>query len=142
MVIRLKTLLAVAGEANLTIVREPLNSLVDHPGCWLTRIADAVAILDDVGFERLKLLYDIYHQQITEGNVRQTILENGSWIGHFHAAGVPGRGPLVGGELDYRSIFSRIERGGYKGFVGLEYLPQGREESSLAEALAGAPKKE
>lgn len=132
----LKALAKVAEDEDITLVLEPLNTLVDHPGYWLTRSADAVSLVQEVNSPRLKILFDIYHQQITEGNIIANISQHISSIGHFHAAGVPGRHELVGGELDYRSIFAAVAKTGYDGFIGLEFSPTRPERKALAEALA------
>jgi hydroxypyruvate isomerase len=131
----LKAMASAAADENVTLVLEPLNALVDHEGYWLTRSSDAADIIEEVGSPHLKILYDIYHQQITEGNVIANITRYSGLIGHVHAAGVPGRHELAGGELDYRSIFTAIERSGYEGYVGLEFSPEGPEEDALREAM-------
>ncbi len=132
----LKALAKVAEDEGITLVLEPLNTLVDHPGYWLTRSADAASIVQEVGSPRLKILFDIYHQQITEGNILANISQHISSIGHFHAAGVPGRHELAGGELDYRSIFAGIAKTNYDGFIGLEFSPTKPERKALTEALS------
>lgn len=108
----------------MTLVVEPLNTKIDHKGYFLSRSDEAFQVLREVGSNRIKLLFDLYHQQITEGDVTRTLKSNVSQIGHFHAAGNPGRRELNTGELNYRYIFSQIEDSGYEGFVGLEYFSQ------------------
>lgn len=124
----LETALATAAELardnDFTLLLEPLNTLVDHPGYFLDHSAPAFDIVRSVGSPHLQLLFDIYHMQIMEGNLLATIERSLQWIGHFHAAGVPGRGELYEGELDYRAIIRRIARAGYQGAFGLEYFPQ------------------
>ncbi len=110
--------------AGITLVIEPLNELVDHPGYYLIRSDEAFAAVDQVGSDRVKVVFDIYHQQISEGNVIANIAKNIDKIGHFHAAGNPGRHELTRGELHYPSIFAAIADAGFDGFVGLEYWPQ------------------
>lgn len=110
--------------AGVTLVIEPLNELVDHPGYFLIRSDEAFAAVDAVASDRVKVVFDIYHQQISEGNVIENITRNIDKIGHFHAAGNPGRHELTCGELHYPSIFSAIAKAGFQGFVGLEYWPQ------------------
>lgn len=131
----LKLMARVAQEENITLVLEPLNTIVDHRGYWLSRMSDAVSIVEEVGSPRLKILYDIYHQQITEGNLLSNITQHIAHIGHFHAAGVPGRHELVGGELDYGSIFSGIRKSGYDGYIGMEFSPTKPGTKSLKEAV-------
>ena len=120
---------------NITLVLEPLNTKVDHRGYFLSRSDEAFNVIREVGSDHVKLLFDIYHQQITEGDVTRTLRENMSEIGHFHAAGNPGRHELDTGELNYPYIFSEIENSGYKRFVGLEYFPQGDPSGGLRSAV-------
>ncbi len=109
--------------ADVTLVIEPLNELVDHPGYFLIRSDEAFEIIDEVGSPRVKVVFDIYHQQISEGHLIHNITTNIDKIGHFHAAGNPGRHELSLGELHYPSIFEAISETNYDGYVGLEYWP-------------------
>ena len=128
---------AIAEQADFTLLLEPLNTLVDHPGYYLDCSREAVEIVRAVGSPRLKVLYDIYHMQIMEGNLLATIEQDLPWIGHFHAAGVPGRGELFGSELNYPAILAKIESLGYDGTFGLEYFPRlGDHDESLRRNLA------
>ncbi|MEV5027522.1 hydroxypyruvate isomerase family protein [Paenibacillus sp. LPE1-1-1.1] len=110
-------------EANMMAVLEPLNTIVDHPGYYLNQSNEAFRIIDEVNSPHVKVLYDIYHMQIMEGNIIDTITENITRIGHFHIAGVPGRHEPYIGELNYISILNAIAKTGYQGYVGLEYKP-------------------
>ncbi|MFH1084944.1 MAG: TIM barrel protein [Chloroflexota bacterium] len=132
----LRAVAEVAAAHGLTIVLEPLNTLVDHHGYWLTRMTQAVDIVQEVGSPAAKILMDCYHQQIMEGNVINNLRAYTGEIGHFHTAGVPGRHELVGGEQDYRAIFRAIDATGYGGYVGLEYRATLEENASLRQALA------
>lgn len=123
-------------QAGITLVFEPLNDLIDHVGYYLVRSEQAFAIVDQVASERVKVVFDIYHQQISEGNVIRNARENIGRIGHFHAAGNPGRNELTRGELNYAEIFREIRESDYEGFVGLEYWPVDDIESGLKEAAA------
>ena len=114
----------IAGRHDRTLVLEPLNTLVDHAGYYLHSTAEAIEIIEAVASPRLKLLYDIYHMQIMEGNIVSTIEQNTDRIGHFHSAAVPGRREHFDGELDYANILRRIESLGYDACFGLEYFPQ------------------
>ncbi len=116
----LKRLAPIAEANDVVIVMETLNALVDHKGFFLTRTDQAVAILKEVGSPNIKILFDIYHQQITEGNVIRNIRENIDYIGHFHVADNPGRKEPGTGELNYTNIFNAIKETGYTGFVALE----------------------
>jgi hydroxypyruvate isomerase len=114
----------IARQGDFLLMLEPLNILVDHPGYYLDSTAEALEIVRAINSPHLKILYDIYHMQIMEGNVIATIQENIEWIGHFHSAGVPGRAEHFGAELDYPVILERIEATGYDGAFGLEYFPK------------------
>ncbi|MDD3926042.1 MAG: TIM barrel protein [bacterium] len=114
---------AIAAAAGFTLVVEPLNTLVDHPGYYLDSSREAAEIIRAVNSPNLRLLYDIYHMQIMEGNVISNIGANMDVVAHFHAACVPGRNELMSGELDYRRIIRYIDSCGYDGIIGLEYSP-------------------
>ena len=109
--------------AGITLVIEPLNELVDHAGYYLIRSDEAFEVIDKVGSPRVKVVFDIYHQQISEGHLIHNITANIEKIGHFHAAGNPGRHELTRGEIDYPSVFDAIRQTDYNGYVGLEYWP-------------------
>lgn len=109
--------------ADVTLVIEPLNRLVNHPGYYLVGSSEAFDIVESVGSESVKVVFDIYHQQVSEGNVIHNLVSNIDKIGHFHAAGNPGRNELTRGELNYRQIFESIQSTNYDGYVGLEYWP-------------------
>ena len=126
----------IADDHGLTIVLEPLNTLANHHGYWLTKMAQAADIVDEVDLPSVKILMDLYHQQITEGNLIENLRVHASRIGHFHTAGVPGRHELVGGELDYAALFRAIDDTGYDGYVGLEYSPIIDAGQSLRQALS------
>ena len=110
--------------AEVTLVIEPLNELIDHAGYYLVHSDEAFQIVDEVASDRVKVVFDIYHQQISEGQLIANITSNIDKIGHFHAAGNPGRNELTSGELHYPSIFQAISETGFTGFVGLEYWPK------------------
>lgn len=119
--------------AGVTLVVEPLNILVNHQGYFLSTSAEGFAIVNEVKSQSVKLLYDIYHQQITEGNLISTIRANVDKIGHFHVADVPGRHEPGTGEINYRKVFEAVAETDYSRYVGLEYRP----ESDTAETLEG-----
>ncbi|WMJ88962.1 TIM barrel protein [Anaerocolumna sp. MB42-C2] len=104
---------------DITLVVEPLN-LMDHPGYFLTDSKEAFRLIKEVDSKNVKLLYDIYHFQVSEGNLIQTITEHIADIGHFHCAGNPGRGNITKGEINYAEIFRIIQKTGYEGYMGLE----------------------
>lgn len=122
----------IAGSAGVTLLLEPLNTRVDHPGYFLDAPGEAAAIVREVGSAHLKLLFDVYHMQIMAGNVIDTIRQHLDCIGHFHSAGVPGRGELDSGELCYPEILRALDAAGYEGGFGLEYAPaSGDQDASL-----------
>jgi len=116
----LKVCASILEEEDILLVIEPLNTLVDHPGYYLTRSEEAFEIVEAVSSPKVKVLFDIYHQQIMEGNLIRRITENIDKIGHFHAAGNPGRHELYYGEINYPEIFRAIDATGYQGYVGFE----------------------
>ena len=96
-----------------------------------------VELVKRVGSDRFKLLYDIYHMQIMEGDVVRTIQDNHQYIGHYHTGGVPGRHEIDGGqELNYAAISRAIKATGHRGFVAQEFIPVRDPFTSLAEAVA------
>ena len=129
----LKGLAPFAEDQGVTLVLEPLNILVNHKGYYLSTSDEGFEILDEVGSPRVKLLFDIYHQQITEGNLTDRITANVSKIGHFHVADVPGRHEPGTGEINYANLFARMAELPYEGFVGLEFSPTGDPAAALAQ---------
>lgn len=114
---------------SFTLVLEPLNTYRDHKGYFLDSARIAAEIVRRVNSVFVKLLYDIYHMQIMEGNICDFIEKNIDIIGHFHSAGVPGRHELYSGEINYPFIIKLIDRLGYKGYFGLEYIPAEKDHS-------------
>jgi hydroxypyruvate isomerase len=115
---------------------EVLNSKVDHPGYQCDHTAWGVAVCERVGSPRVKLVYDIYHMQIMEGDVIRTIRENIRWIGHFHTAGNPGRRDLdEAQELNYAGICKAIAATAYDLYVGHEFSPKGDKIEALRQAF-------
>ncbi len=132
----LKTAAPIAEAAGVTLVLEPLNVLVDHPGYFLTSSIEGFEIVEEVGSPAVKLLYDIYHQQVTEGNLIANITDHAELLGHFHAADVPGRHEPGTGEISYANVLAAISEMGYEGYIGLEYKPTGPTAQTLAQILA------
>jgi len=110
-------------QSGITLVIEPLNERVNHPGYYLVRSDEAFQIIDEVNSNNIKVVFDIYHQQISEGDLIENIRKNIEKIGHFHAAGNPGRHELQNGEIAYPYVFEQIRATGFAGYVGLEYWP-------------------
>jgi len=123
----------IVEKEDIILVLEPLNTLIDHPGYFLDSAKEGAKIIREINHPNIRLLYDIYHMQIMEGNIISTIKENLDVISHFHAAGVPGRHELYSGELNYPNVIQRIDELDYIGYIGLEYFPSIDSEESLRE---------
>jgi hydroxypyruvate isomerase len=132
----LQALLPAAERHGVTICMELLNSKVDHPDYQCDRTPWGVALVKRLGSERFKLLYDIYHMQIMEGDVIRTIRDNHQYIAHYHTAGVPGRHEIdASQELNYAAIMRAIADTGFTGYVAQEFIPTRDPRTSLAEAV-------
>jgi hydroxypyruvate isomerase len=134
----LKRLMATAERHRVTLVMELLNSKVNHKDYMCDHTAWGVELAKRIGSERFKLLYDIYHMQIMEGDVIRTLKDNAAYIGHYHTAGNPGRNefePQDPQELNYPAIMRAIRATGYQGFVGQEFLPKRDPLASLRAAV-------
>jgi hydroxypyruvate isomerase len=125
-----------AEDDGVTLCMELLNSKVDHPDYQCDHTAWGVKFCEAVGSPRCKLLYDIYHMQIMEGDLIRTIRENIRYIGHFHTAGNPGRGNLDDSqEIHYPAVMRAIADSGYEGYVGHEFGPRGDPVEALRQAF-------
>lgn len=123
--IGLKRLVKRAEEKKVTLVMELLNSKVDHKDYQCDHTAWGVELCKRVGSERFKLLYDIYHMQIMEGDVIRTIRQSQAYIAHYHTGGVPGRNEIdETQELHYPAIMKAIAETGFKGHVAQEFIPK------------------
>ena len=132
----LAALMPLAQRHGVTLCMELLNSRVDHPDYQCDRTPWGVALAERVGSERFKLLYDIYHMQIMEGDVIRTIRKHAKHIGHFHTAGVPGRHEIDSSqELYYPAIARAIADAGFTGYVAQEFIPTRDPKAALAEAI-------
>lgn len=108
----------------ITLLLEPLNGRIDHPGYFLASSEAGFRLIQEVDSPSVRLLFDLYHQQISEGDLLRRLEGNLEWVGHLHAAGNPGRHELDRGELNYPWIFRRLKEMGYAGLIGLEYHPE------------------
>ena len=127
----------VAEDHGVTICLELLNSKVDHKGYMCDHTAWGVRVVEEVNSPNVKLLYDIYHMQIMEGDLSQTIIANSRWIGHFHTGGVPGRHELDDSqEVNWAGVMRAIASTGFQGFVGHEFIPTRDPMTSLRQAVA------
>ena len=132
----LAPLIPVAERHGVTLCMELLNSKVDHPDYQCDHTAWGVALAKQINSERFKLLYDIYHMQIMEGDVIRTIRDNHRYIGHYHTGGVPGRHEIDSSqELNYPAVMRAIGESGFTGYVAQEFVPTRDPRASLAEAV-------
>ena len=134
----LKRIMSLAERNKVTVVMELLNSKVDHKDYQCDRTAWGVELVKRVGSPNFKLLYDIYHMQIDEGDVIRTIRDNHTYIAHYHTGGVPGRNEIdESQELHYPAIMRAIVETGFKGFVAQEFIPSGKDAlASLRKAVS------
>ena len=132
----LKKIVGLAEEKKVTICMELLNSKTNHHDYMCDRTEWGVGLCKMVGSERFKLLYDIYHMQIDEGDVIATIRKYHQYLAHYHTAGVPGRNELdENQELNYPAIMRAIVDTGFTGFVAQEFIPKRDAMKSLEEAI-------
>jgi hydroxypyruvate isomerase len=131
----LKAAVPLLKENGMTAVVEMLNHTVDHPGYFLNYVKDGVELIDRVASQNVKLLFDLYHVQVLEGNIIERLRRNIESIGQIHFADVPGRHEPGTGEINYRNVFRAIYELGdqYQGFVTAEYHPT---DTSLQDLVA------
>ena len=126
----------IAEDHGVTICLELLNSKVDHKDYMCDHTAWGVRVVQAVNSPRVKLLYDIYHMQIMEGDLVRTIQQNISWLGHFHTGGVPGRHELDGTqEVQWDGVMRGIAAAGFQGYVAHEFVPARDPLTSLRQAV-------
>ena len=118
------------GRAGLKLLIEPINTF-DIPGFYLSRTAQAAAILDEVGADNAFIQYDIYHAQRMEGELAATVQKHLARIGHVQLADNPGRNEPGSGEINYAFLFAHLDRIGYAGWIGCEYKPATTTEAGL-----------
>jgi hydroxypyruvate isomerase len=121
----------LAADAGVTLLIEPLNAM-DFPACVLHGPSEAMGIIGQVNHPQVKLQFDVYHAQMTEGNLINSITNCLPNIGHIQIADVPGRHQPGTGKIDYPATFDLLRKLNYSGFVGLEYRPSNDSDSSLA----------
>jgi len=132
----LKSIIPVAEEYGITLCMELLNSKVSHPDYMCDYTSWGVELCKQLDSERFKLLYDIFHMQVMEGDVIRTIRNNHQYIGHYHTGGNPGRNEIdETQELNYPAIMRAIVETGYTGYVGQEFIPTRTPLISLREAV-------
>jgi hydroxypyruvate isomerase len=125
----------LAVKAGVTLIVEPLNTKVNHKGFFLTTCVEGLKLIKEVDNPRVKLLFDIYHEQVQTGNVIRTIREAEPYTSVFHIADNPGRNDPGTGEMNYSNIYKAIRDTGYGGYITMEYLPLGDPVKSLTKAV-------
>lgn len=125
----------LAEQVDVTLMLEPLNNLVDHAGYWLRNSEVGFELIRKLNSLNIRLLFDIYHQQITEGNIIERITQNIDLIGHVHVADVPGRNQPGTGEINYPVVLNKLRDAGYQNYVGLEFEPTIHSREAAAAAL-------
>jgi hydroxypyruvate isomerase len=125
----------LAAKANLTLIVEPLNAKVNHKGFFLTTCVEGLKLMKDVDNPHVKLLFDIYHEQVQIGNVTQTLTQAAPHVAVFHVADNPGRNDPGTGEMNYANIYKAIQKTGYSGYICMEYLPLTEPVASLKKAV-------
>jgi hydroxypyruvate isomerase len=128
----LEAAVAAAERLDLTLLLEPTNP---SEGMFLNTSAEAIQIVRAIDNPHVRLLYDMYHMQLIEGNLTTTIRDNVSMVGHLHAADVPGRSAPGEGEINFLNVLADVEAAGYEGMLGLEYKPADNRESELADVI-------
>lgn len=131
----LKALAPIAEKAQINLVLEALNTLVDHDGNYLSYTSDSAKLVRMINSDYIKLLYDIYHMQIMEGNIIDNIRKYISYIGYIHIADVPGRHEPGTGEINFINIFNALRSLKYDGFIGFELFPLKNSSIVAAELL-------
>lgn len=135
----LKKILSLAEKRGVIIQMELFNSKVDHPDYMCDKSAWGVELCKMIGSPNFKLLYDIYHMQINEGDVIRTIKDHHQWFGHYHTAGVPGRHEIdETQELYYPAIMKAIVATGFKGYVAQEFITTRKENKDKIAVLKKA----
>ena len=131
----LQALIGSAELAGVTLLLEPLNTALDHRGCFLDSSAVGFEILSEVGSPYVKLLYDIYHMSMMGEDVLAQIENNLNLVGYLHVADAPGRHQPGTGTIDYRAVNSLLRRANYDGYVGMEFSAFGPEEQAAKAPL-------
>jgi hydroxypyruvate isomerase len=138
----LQKILPTAEKNGITIQMELFNSKINHPDYMADKSAWGIELCKRLGSENFKLLYDIYHMQVNEGDVIHTLKENHQYFGHYHTAGVPGRNEInETQELYYPAIMKAIAETGYKGYVAQEFITTGKTNEEKIAALRDAVKR-
>jgi hydroxypyruvate isomerase len=122
---------AIARDAGIMLVLEPLNTRVDHPGHFLAYTAEAISVVEAVGSDHLRLLFDVYHSAVMGEDPADMIRRHASWIGHVQVADTGGRSEPGTGDIDWTDVMAALTEVSYGGRIGLEYRPRVSTPDSL-----------
>ena len=125
----------LAVKAGVTLIIEPLNTKVNHKGYFLSTCVEGLKVIKEVDNPHVRLLFDIYHEQVQTGNVTRTLTEAASYTKVFHIADNPGRNEPGTGEMNYANIYKAIAKTGYDSYITMEYLPTTEPVASLSKAV-------
>jgi hydroxypyruvate isomerase len=127
----------LVGAAKLTLLVEPLNSLVDHAGCFLTSCVEGLKLVREINHPNVRLCFDLYHEQVQRGNIIRTFTEAAPMVALAHVADNPGRNDPGSGEVNFANVYRAIQKSGYTGRIAMEYRPLGDPATSLRTAISG-----
>lgn len=125
----------LAAKANVTLIVEPLNTKVNHKGYFLDSCVAGVKLMKEADHPNIRLLFDLYHEQVQVGDVTRTLREAMPYVKVFHIADNPGRNDPGTGEMNYPYLYKEIQKAGYKGYLTMEYIPVGDQVKSLIAAV-------
>jgi hydroxypyruvate isomerase len=125
----------LAAKAGITLIFEPLNTKVNHKGYFLSNCVDGLRLMKEVNHPNVRLLFDLYHEQVERGDVIRTALAAMPYVKVFHVADNPGRHEPGTGEMNYANIYKAIAKAGYSEYITMEYLPVEEQVASLQKAL-------
>jgi len=131
----LAELAAPANDAGVVLLLEPLNTVLDHRGCFLDSSDVGVRIVRQANQPNVRLLYDVYHMSMMGEEVLTQIEKHKEWIGYVHVADMPGRHEPGTGQIDYRAVAALLKRTGYTGFIGMEFSALGASEEAASAPL-------
>lgn len=135
-VVGLKRIRSLAEDHDVTVCLELLNSKINHPDYMCDHTAWGVKVIEEINSPKIKLLYDIYHMQIMEGDLIDTITKHHQWLGHYHTGGVPGRHELnEHQEIRWDAVMRAIAETGFAGYVAHEFVPLGDPFTGLRQAV-------
>ncbi len=125
----------LVAEANLTAIVEPLNNKIDHKGFFLATCTEGMKLIREVDNPHVRLLFDLYHEQVQQGDIIPTLTEAAPLVAVFHVADSPGRHDPGTGEMKYTDIYKAIQKTGFGGHLAMEYLPVGEPVASLTKSV-------